>query len=114
MIDSDCVLIAGAGPVSMTTALALSKAAFSKMFDALAEIPADHRASTLHTSSLMLVEELGMTPELSMASILFQWRDRTADPSAEFYDISDVLTYPYPCSWVTQNDRDRARYRAGH
>ena len=102
MTDSDCVLIAGAGPVGMTTALALSKAGIPvKMFDALAEIPADHRASTLHPSTLMLVEELGMTPELlrqGIESPLFQWRDRTTDrivAEFDYRDISDVLTYPY-------------------
>ena len=52
MTDNDCVLIAGAGPVGMTTALALLKAGIPvKLFDALAEIPADHRASTLHPST---------------------------------------------------------------
>ena len=102
MTDSDCVLIAGAGPVGMTTALALSKAGIPvKMFDALAEIPADHRASTLHPSTLMLVEELDMTPELlrqGIESPLFQWRDRTTDrivAEFDYRDISDVLTYPY-------------------
>ena len=102
MTDSDCVLIAGAGPIGMTTALALSKAGIPvKMFDALAEIPADHRASTLHPSTLMLVEELGMTPELlrqGIESPLFQWRDRTTDrivAEFDYRDISDVLTYPY-------------------
>jgi len=65
MTNNDCVLIAGAGPVGMTTALALAKASIPvKIFDTLGNIPADHRASTLHPSTLMMVEELGMTPEL--------------------------------------------------
>jgi 2-polyprenyl-6-methoxyphenol hydroxylase-like FAD-dependent oxidoreductase len=56
MPNNECVLIAGAGPVGMTTALALVKAGIPvKVFDTLAEIPADHRASTLHPSTLMLV-----------------------------------------------------------
>ncbi|MGB0630381.1 MAG: FAD-dependent oxidoreductase [Alphaproteobacteria bacterium] len=102
MTDSDCVLIAGAGPVGMTTALALVKAGIPvKVFDTLADIPADHRASTLHPSTLMLVEELGMTPELirrGIESPLFQWRDRATDrivAEFDYRDISDVLTYPY-------------------
>lgn len=102
MSDSDCILIAGAGPVGMTTALALVKAGIPvKVFDALAEIPTDHRASTLHPSTLMLVEELGMTPELirrGIESPLFQWRDRATDrivAEFDYRDIADVLTYPY-------------------
>ena len=49
----------------------------------------------------MLVEELGMTPELlrqGIESPLFQWRDRTTDrivAEFDYRDISDVLTYPY-------------------
>ncbi len=102
MSENDCVLIVGAGPVGMTTALALVKAGIPvKVFDALAEIPTDHRASTLHPSTLMLVEELGMTPELirrGIESPLFQWRDRASDrivAEFDYRDIADVLTYPY-------------------
>ena len=102
MPNNECVLIAGAGPVGMTTALVLVKAGIPvKVFDTLAEIPADHRASTLHPSTLMLVEELGMTPELlrrGIESPLFQWRDRASDrivAEFDYRDISDVLTYPY-------------------
>ncbi len=59
MTDNDCVLIAGAGPVGMTTALALARAGIPvKIFDPLDHIPADHRASTLHPSTLMMVEGL--------------------------------------------------------
>jgi len=49
----------------------------------------------------MLVEELGMTPELlrrGIESPLFQWRDRASDrivAEFDYRDISDVLTYPY-------------------
>ena len=45
MSENDCVLIAGAGPVGMTTALALVKAGIPvKVYDALAEIPTDASA----------------------------------------------------------------------
>ena len=102
MANNECILIAGAGPVGMTTALALSKAGIPvKVFDTLAEIPADHRASTLHPSTLMLLEKLDMTEELirrGIQSPLFQWRDRMSDrivAEFDYRDISDVLTYPY-------------------
>jgi 3-(3-hydroxy-phenyl)propionate hydroxylase len=102
MTNNDCVLIAGAGPVGMTTALALAKAGIPvKVFDTLGNIPADHRASTLHPSTLMMVEELGMTPELlrrGIESPMFQFRDRVSDRIVAEFDyraIDDVLTYPY-------------------
>ena len=102
MTNNDCVLIAGAGPVGMTTALALAKAGIPvKIFDTLGNIPADHRASTLHPSTLMMVEELGMTPELlrrGIESPMFQFRDRVTDRIVAEFDyraIDDVLTYPY-------------------
>lgn len=102
MTNNDCVLIAGAGPVGMTTALALAKAGIPvKIFDTLDNIPADHRASTLHPSTLMMVEELGMTPELlrrGIESPMFQFRDRVSDRIVAEFDyraIDDVLTYPY-------------------
>jgi len=102
MTNNDCVLIAGAGPVGMTTALALARAGIPvKIFDTLGNIPADHRASTLHPSTLMMVEELGMTPELlrrGIESPMFQFRDRVSDRIVAEFDyraIDDVLTYPY-------------------
>jgi 3-(3-hydroxy-phenyl)propionate hydroxylase len=102
MTKNECILIAGAGPVGMTTALALARAGIPvKVFDTLDHIPADHRASTLHPSTLMMVEELGMTPELlrrGIESPLFQFRDRVSDrivAEFDYRDISDVLTYPY-------------------
>ena len=49
----------------------------------------------------MLVDELGITPELirrGIESPLFQWRDRATDrivAEFDYRDISDVLTHPY-------------------
>ena len=102
MTPDDCILIAGAGPVGMTTALALAKAGIPvKLFDSLDHIPADHRASTLHPSSLMMVEDLGMTEKLlprGIESPMFQFRDRVSDRIVvefDYRDIADELTYPY-------------------
>ena len=96
------VLIAGAGPVGMTTGLTLAKAGIPvKVFDSLAEIPTDHRASTLHPSTLMMIEELGMTDILigrGIKSPLFQFRDRVSGDIVAEFDyglISDQLKFPY-------------------
>ena len=102
MKHDDCILIAGAGPVGMTTGLALARAGIPvKIFDALAEIPTDHRASTLHPSTLMMIEELGMTDVLlgrGIESPLFQFRDRVTNEIVAEFDyghVSDVLKFPY-------------------
>ena len=102
MSGDDCVLIAGAGPVGMVTGLALARQGIPvKVFDALADIPTDHRASTLHPSTLALVEDLDMIPALmkrGLESPLFQFRDRvTGEIVAEFdyRRISDVVPYPF-------------------
>lgn len=102
MGSDDCILIAGAGPVGMVTALALARQGIPvKVFDALADIPKDHRASTLHPSTLALVEDLDMIPELmkrGLESPLFQFRDRvTGNIVAEFdyRQIRDAAPYPF-------------------
>ena len=89
MRDGNCVLIVGAGPVGMIAGFALAHAGIPvRVFDALAEVPTDHRASTLHPSTLALVEPLGMTSRLlerGLPSSIFQFRDRlTQEIVAEF------------------------------
>ncbi|MEC7489033.1 MAG: NAD(P)/FAD-dependent oxidoreductase [Pseudomonadota bacterium] len=103
MVDhNQTILIAGAGPVGMTTGLALASAGIPvKVFDALGEIPRDHRASTLHPSTLMMVEDLGMTDiliERGIESPMFQFRDRVSGDIVAEFDyrlISDSLKFPY-------------------
>lgn len=102
MTNSDCILIAGAGPVGMTMGLALAKAGVPvKVFDGLAEIPRDHRASTLHPSTLAMTESLGMVPEMlrrGIESPLFQFRDRVSGKIVAEFDyglIADTVPYPY-------------------
>ena len=102
MAHDDCILIAGAGPVGMVTGLALARAGVPvKVFDALAEIPTDHRASTLHPSTLAMTEELGMVPEMlrrGIESPLFQFRDRVTGEIVAEFDyrlIEDLVRYPF-------------------
>lgn len=102
MASDDCILIAGAGPVGMTTALALAREGIPvKIFDALADIPADHRASTIHPSTLAMLEPLGIVPTLLQRGIespLFQFRDRVSGNTVaefDYRDIKDVAAYPF-------------------
>ena len=89
MTDTDRIIVVGAGPVGMVTALALAKEGVPvTVLDRLADIPTDHRASTLHPSTLAMLEPLGMTTEAlerGLRSPHFQFRDRaTGEIVAEF------------------------------
>ncbi|MBM3485610.1 MAG: FAD-dependent monooxygenase [Alphaproteobacteria bacterium] len=102
MATDDCILISGAGPVGTITGLALARQGIPvKLFDTLAEIPTDHRAATLHPSTLDMVEGIGLTERLmakGIASPHFQYRDRaTGEIVAEFdyRDIGDETRHPY-------------------
>ena len=102
MTDSDRVIVVGAGPVGMITALALAREKVPvTVLDRLADIPTDHRASTLHPSTLAMLEPLGMTAEAlerGLHSPHFQFRDRvTGDIVAEFdYALlADETPFPF-------------------
>ena len=59
------VLIAGAGPVGMISGYYLARQGIPvTVFDSLPETTADHRASTVHPSTLEMLSDLGMTDEL--------------------------------------------------
>ena len=101
MSHRDCVLIAGAGPVGMVTGLALARAGIPvKMFDEQATVPTDHRASTLHPSTLSMLEPLAMTDTmlgLGLPSPQFQFRDRVSDEIVAEFDyalLADETPYP--------------------
>ena len=98
----DCVLISGGGPVGIITGLYLARQGIPvKLFDTLAEIPADHRAATLQPSTLDLLDEIEMTPELlkrGIKSPMFQFRDRFSDEIVAEFDLGllkDETPYPF-------------------
>lgn len=102
MVDYDCdVLIAGAGPVGLTLAAALSKHGVSTLvLEPTAELSTAWRASTFHPPTLELLEDLGLTPqmlELGLVAPTYQIRDRTAGLLAEFdlSEIADQTRYPF-------------------
>lgn len=101
MVSPDRVLIAGAGPVGMITTLALVRAGIPvTLFETLPEVPSDHRASTIHPSTLAMVAPLGMTPimlERGLPSPLFQFRDRATHEIVAEFDyalLADETPYP--------------------
>lgn len=99
--EEDRILIAGVGPVGMITGLALAQAGVPvTLFDKEAEIPTDHRASTLHPSTLAMVAPLGMTETLiarGLASPTFQFRDRVSGRIVAEFDYRILEgEVPYP------------------
>ncbi len=101
MDTTDRIIIVGAGPVGMVTALALARAGVPVLvLEALAVTSRDHRASTLHPSTLAMLEPLGMTPHLlerGLASPRFQFRDRASQQIVAEFDyalLKDETPFP--------------------
>ena len=92
MNDSNRVIVVGGGPVGMITGLALaSEGVPVTVLERLAGIPTDHRASTLHPSTLAMLEPLGMTAEALRRGLLsprFQFRDRVGGEIVAEFDYA--------------------------
>lgn len=81
------VLIAGGGPVGLTTAVALAKQGIpTTVLEAGDALSTESRASTFHPSSLQILEELGVVQTLLEQGVvvpLIQFRERTGGLIAE-------------------------------
>jgi 3-(3-hydroxy-phenyl)propionate hydroxylase len=95
------VLIAGAGPVGLTAALALANAGVSvQVFEAASGIVQDLRASTFHPPTLDMLDVYGITPTLVAQGLVCpHWQVRM-HPSGEHarFDLSvlaDATAHPY-------------------
>ena len=102
MTPDNRILIAGAGPVGMISGYFLARHGIPvTIFDSEPVTLADHRASTVHPSTLDMLNELGVTERLfsqGLESPIFQFRDRYDDRVVAEFDygiIADETDHPY-------------------
>ena len=95
------ILIAGAGPVGLTAAVALARRGFEvKVLEAGETLAAESRASTYHPPTLEMLAELGALDALmarGLTSHTFQYRERRGGVVAELdlRLLSQDTPYPY-------------------
>jgi 3-(3-hydroxy-phenyl)propionate hydroxylase len=124
------VLVAGAGPVGLLTALALAKQDVSVLvLEAEPALTIDLRAGTYHPPSLEMMEPYGITEAMLRTAIpvpRWQIRDRKEGVVVE-WDVSlikDLTPYPYrlhleqhrltPIIYAKLGECPNARVRFGH
>lgn len=90
-MSNDCVIVVGAGPVGLTTALALGHRGIpTALLAAEPELVMELRGSTFHPPTLDLLDEFGVVPrmiDVGLKAPTWQFRDRETGPVATF-DLS--------------------------
>jgi 3-(3-hydroxy-phenyl)propionate hydroxylase len=94
------VIVVGAGPVGCTAALCLAQRGIPVLLvDKLTELADDLRASTVHPSSLDLLDTLGVTERIipiGLDAPVYQFRDRQTNDYIDFdlAVLSDITKFP--------------------
>jgi 3-(3-hydroxy-phenyl)propionate hydroxylase len=90
-MSNDCVIVVGAGPVGLTTALALGHRGIpTVLLAAEPELVMELRGSTFHPPTLDLLDDFGVVPrmiDVGLKAPTWQFRDRETGPVATF-DLS--------------------------
>ncbi len=101
MSNSDCILIAGGGPIGYTTALNLQHYGIPFIvLEAEPQIFDDPRAGTIHPPTLEMFEALGMTEQFLARGYVvgnYHYRDRKTGLVADFDlgVLKDDTPYPF-------------------
>ncbi len=100
--ETDRIIIVGGGPVGMITALRLAQLDIPVVvLDAQAETPTAHRAATTHSSTLDLLDIVGLTDtiiEQGLTARYFQYRYRTTNEVFAEFDfgrLAEESNHPY-------------------
>ncbi len=96
------VVIVGAGPVGMVCALALNRSGIAvTVFEQEPAPVEDQRAASLHPSTLEMLDDLGITPQiipLGLISSAYRFHDRVSHSVVAEFDLSlmrDEFRFPY-------------------
>jgi 3-(3-hydroxy-phenyl)propionate hydroxylase len=110
MASDERVLIAGAGPVGVVTALALAQRGFPvTVFEADAHINDAPRAATTHPATLELLADLGLIEEVirrGLTARTFQFRDRPSGALVAEFD-HEVLRQDTRFPFVVQCEQHK-------
>lgn len=100
-IEKVQVVIAGAGPVGSVAAAYLAQQGIDVLLaEAGHDAAQDLRASTFHSPTLEMLDEIGVTAkliEMGLKAPVYHWRDRKSGEifSFDLTELSDIARYPY-------------------
>jgi 3-(3-hydroxy-phenyl)propionate hydroxylase len=109
-MDGEPVLIAGAGPVGVVTALALARRGIPvRVFEAAEQVNDAPRASTLHPATLEMLSALGLLNDVIAQGLVaptFQFWDRPEMRLVAEFDHG-ILKHDTPCPFVVQCEQHK-------
>jgi 3-(3-hydroxy-phenyl)propionate hydroxylase len=109
-MDCEPVLIAGAGPVGVVTALALAQRGIPvRVFEAAAQVNDAPRASTLHPPTLEMLSAFGLLDDIIARGLIaptFQFWDRPTRKLVAEFDHG-ILKYDTDCPFVVQYEQHK-------
>jgi 3-(3-hydroxy-phenyl)propionate hydroxylase len=110
MTGQEPVLIAGAGPVGVVSALALARAGVAvEVFEAQADVDTSPRAATTHPATLEMIADLGLIDDYiaqGLVARMFQFWDRPTGRKIAEFD-HDVLKGDARFPFVVQTEQHK-------